>query len=226
MPKLSLQVAANADDGYFSQTGSTFSNTALYGFTGIQTAVAYGSFFRFIGVSGLYRMKVLDARLTLVYKDDIQGATSALTKLSVELAAAPDAPTTAADAQGRTLTTTKIDWDNPYWVAQSAIASPNFATVIQELVNSYNPTVIQVFHRDDGSAGGESAMVTHSHNSDPTKAAILDITYVYPSGYVWVEGSEFHVIDENGVEQIFAATPNIVCYEDAVVCNNDEVVYS
>ena len=180
MTVLNLQVAANGDDGIFGISPNSYFGTAdtnaLVGYAG----GGFGAWFRFTGVSGLSGRTISSAILT-IYGHAADTGTP-LTKIRAERANAPANPSNQADAEARTKTTAKVDWDSPGFSAGVA-NTKDITTVIQELADNQNPTVIQIFWEDDGSSTGSSnfAQGRSYNNSGGAYAAKLDITHVAPS---------------------------------------------
>lgn len=176
MTTLNLQVAAGGDDGIYGITPNSYFGTtdtnALAGYAG----GGFGNWFRFTGVSGLSGQTITSAVLTLYGHASDTG--TALTKIRAERAAAPANPTNQADAEGRTKTTAKVDWDSPGFSAGVA-NTKTITTVIQEVADNHDPTVIIIYWEDDGSSTGGSnfAQARSRDHSGSTYAAKLDITY-------------------------------------------------
>lgn len=175
MTVLNLQVAANGDDGIYG-----ISPNSYFG-TGDTNAIAgniggggYGSWFRFTGVSGLSGATIDSAILT-IYGHAADAGTP-LTKIRAERAEAPANPSDQADAEGRTKTTAKVDWDSPGFSAGVA-NTKDITTVIQEMADNHDPSVLIIYWEDDGSASGGLAQGRAYNHTGGANAAELDITY-------------------------------------------------
>jgi hypothetical protein len=110
-----------------------------------------------------------------IYSTTGSGAPSI--KLNMQLAAAPAAPTDGAtfDTAFGNITTAKVDWDgDPGGFARHT--ADDCSAVMQEVVDTYNPTAIQVFLSDDGSASGVYGTFG-SYSGSPSWAANLEVTY-------------------------------------------------
>ena len=121
-------------------------------------------------------LTILDARLELTAGAD-SGSETTLTNIGAEDAAAPAAPTSAANARAKTLTTASVAWDNvPYPGSGQKYRSPNLKTIIQELIDTYTVTVIQLFVIDDGTADTTN-LQGDSFDANPTGAPKLILWY-------------------------------------------------
>ncbi len=148
-------VASGSDDG-FAGTWAFAPGSSWYESGSPGTGAVYGSWFRFSGVAIPHGASIVEARL-----ETVQGSWSSGTslKISAEKSASPTAPSSTADYSSRPRTTAAVDWDTGYadWSWHS---SPDFAAVIQELVDTYDyPAggVIQVLVDNDGSAAGSKS---------------------------------------------------------------------
>ncbi|KKK69935.1 hypothetical protein LCGC14_2929060, partial [marine sediment metagenome] len=141
------QVGAGADDGW-SASDSTYSNSGLVALVGLATVV-YDSWARFTGISGLSGATI-DVSFGSFFEKTSSGGANILTKLLADDQAAPSAPTDQTDHSGRTRTAAGVDWDGDPG-ADGFHDTPSLNTVIQELADSYDPSVIQILHDDDGS---------------------------------------------------------------------------
>ena len=153
-PTIDEQVGASGDDtGYYSGTGgfSSVGTSQKVGFDTSSSEQEGNLSARFPGISGLSGATI-DVSYVSLRRDAENG--TPLLKVSAEDAAAPAAPTSAGEFNGATLTTAKVDWDTFADGGRGFIASPSINTVIQELADSYDPSVIQIFVKDDGSGTG------------------------------------------------------------------------
>ena len=189
MPTLDLAVNAGGDDGWFYGNGSA-NSSANTGFTGDYDSNHERQWYRFTGVSGLSGATINSANLTL-YCDpgDEYGLATVATKIAADDAAAPANPTSAADYDGRTLTTAKVDFD-----IQSNVATGDqvidVTSIIQELADSYDPSVILLLHYLDATPSGGNYWVEVTHyDLSTTLCARLDIDYTPAGG-----GSNFPVL--------------------------------
>lgn len=177
MTVLALQVAAGADDGDYGDTGGgqyliaqsvhAVGNTLALG--GAESVNA-----RFTGVSGLNGATINSAVYSV--HGFLDGIGSPLTKIRAEDAAAPAAiPHEDSDEwESRTLTTAGVDWDDAL-VDDAWNDSPSIVSVIDE-IKSLDPSVIQIFHLDDGSAVNEGHAYDE-YESDSALAPKLTIDY-------------------------------------------------
>jgi hypothetical protein len=182
MTTLNLQVGASADDGHAGQTGASFNATQLWMIAGNVSTVPFGVWARFTGVSGLTSVTIDTATLTL-RGEFAANSPGVLQKIYADDQTAPAAPTDAAEFQAITLTTASVDWDEDS-VASTDATSPDLSAIIQELADSYDPSVIQIIVRDDGSGSDVYNFWTTYDDSTPD-AARLDIDYSPVPGNPW-----------------------------------------
>lgn len=174
MATLNLQVAASTDDGHYAiSPDSYYDATAVNCLVG-EVGTTYGSWHRFTGVSGLAGATINAAALSVWGRAADIG--TPITKIRAERANAPAAPTTQADAEGRTKTTAKVDWDDPNLSTVGYVSSPSLVSVIQELADNHDPSAILIFWEDDGGGGTNYAQTT-AYNDNPARTAKLTITY-------------------------------------------------
>lgn len=175
MAQLNLQIANGADDTRYD--GGDFSSSEVY--VNAPGIASWGSekhlSFRFTGVSGLSGATITSATLE-IYAYGIQGSGCQL-RIYADDSAAPTAPTTAGEFTGKTLTTAYVDWDSDP-VTGDFNQSPDIKTVIQELANSYNPSAIQLFVKNDHTNDSANHFwQTLSYDYGVSAAANLYITY-------------------------------------------------
>ena len=175
-PDINKTVAANNDDGYYSLTpGKTWYQTAhiLVGLHPSSALDSLGGWYRFTGISGLGGSTIDVAYISLYGADD---ALAPLTNIYAEEAEAPGFPTSAADGQGKDRTEDFTPWDNVTLSTVAYTDSPPIVDVIQEVVDTYDPSVIQILHDDDGSPP-EIFHDIEYFESDPNKAPKLHIEF-------------------------------------------------
>lgn len=182
-PTIDTQVGAGADDGRVYQDTADYSNadTNTYvGWSHPSNGVS-DAWARFTGISGLGG-STIDVAYYSVEGVAKQG--TPLTKIYAEDAAAPTAPTSLSDYNGRSRTAAAVDWDNPgTWTNSGFNDSPSIVSVIQELADSYDPSAIQILHEDDGSAtGSNNRLVYSSYDAGSTLAPKLHIEYTAAGG--------------------------------------------
>lgn len=149
-----LQIGASGDDGdtdviAFNDTGSTMraGNDRFVG-----SDVPTNCWYRFVSVTGLSGEDIDSATLEL---DEFssQGGTGIRTNVYAEDAAAPAAPSSNGNYNGKTPT-------DAFTVADGDPGGAGFhdvdvAAVVQELADSHDPSVIQFLHKDDASDTGD-----------------------------------------------------------------------
>ena len=173
------QVGASGDDGY--TTGdSIFSDTAdfaVWGFFGY----ARDAFFRWTGISGLSGATI-DVAYSRVYGNGYTGTPNS--NIYADDQVSPGQIASRADYAGRATTTAFVAWDGGL-ADGSWFNSPSIVSVIQELADSYDPTVIQILQKDDAGSGNNQQWV-RSWDYDTSLAAKLHIEYTAGAGGVTV----------------------------------------
>lgn len=183
MTTLNLQVSASTDDGYYSDdagTGTQFGDTGIGLYTGWNnTSSAWAiinGWHRFSGIGGLIIGATINTADFSLW-GFITDTGVPLTDIFAEDAAAPTVPETQLDADGRTRTTAFVAWDSP-GLSASAFTSKSCVSVIQELVDSYSPSAIQILHDDGGSdSGDDNYIFCDTWNRNTEHAAKLDIDF-------------------------------------------------
>ena len=211
MTTLNLQVGTSADDGRRVSGSLGFSATEGNPYVGYSKAGNLHfmhEFARFTGVSGLSGATIGSA-LFYIWCWGNNG--SPLTKVRADDQEAPPAPTNASEFDSISLTTAGVDWDGPLPTG-GFTPSPDIKTVIQELATSYDPSVIQILHKDDGSPGDYNYTQLSHYDFSTARAAKLDIDYT-AGGPTVVEGAASvsgagAVTATNLVLNIAAATPS------------------
>lgn len=175
-PTIDTQVAAGADDGTSGALG--FSNSAEYIKIG-QDSGSYticNGFARYPGISGLSGATIITAN-TSFYGFYSEG-TSLLSNVYCEDAEAPGQISDTADYESRVRTTAFTvfdvdprDYDGTAWYAII------ITSVIQELADSHNPSVIQILWDDDGSASTNDLFIRTYEYSDNSYGMTLYIEY-------------------------------------------------
>jgi hypothetical protein len=180
-PTIDVDGAAGADDGESNDAGtgwySNSGSSMKIGWSGAHSD-RFNSWMRFTGISGLSGATIDVAYMRVRGYDTTPISGTPLTKVLADDQAAPSAPTTAGDHAGRTRTTAGVDWDMSGWGADSWNNSPSIVSVIQELADSYNPTVIQILHDDDGSSSsGTNVVRLYTYDTGASNAPELHIEY-------------------------------------------------
>ena len=168
------QQVATLDSGYFNQvSGATFSTAQTA--QGESGGNDLEGFYRFPTWPSLVGKTITRAELRVVDSAGTNTGTPLL-KVRAEDAAAPARIITAVDGRSRTVTTAGIDWDEA-WIAQETIrVSPDIKTVIQELIDTWTVTVIQILILDDGSTPNTN-MQSYTFDGAPTKGGILQLWF-------------------------------------------------
>jgi Tol biopolymer transport system component len=149
-------ITAGADDGYSTSGAGDYNSDVEWYEAGSPIAgSSNNAWFRFIAIT-IPTGAIIDEAYLEMIQSEWEIGTSL--KIYAEDAANPSAPTSAGDHSNRTRTTSGVTWTNghsdPWWQN-----SPNFASVIQELINSYsyNNGVIQILLDNNGSTNGAGA---------------------------------------------------------------------
>lgn len=154
-------IASGPDDGFSGSWG--FYNGLGWYEVG-NPGAPYNAWYRFTGITIPAGATILEAHLEVVQTRWDSGVRL---KIRAEKAANPTAPTSTANHAARVRTAAGADWTTGF--ADSARhSSPDFAAVIQELVNSYTYTggAIQVLVDNNGGTG-ESVGRTFEFGAPP-----------------------------------------------------------
>ena len=182
-PTIDDQVGTGADDGRISGT-STYDATSGAAYVGRGPGITDAkSWFRFTGISGLSGATIG----TSYFEPNFNSTNGTATKSNVyaEDAAAPGYPTTFSDYNSKTTTTAFITWDDD--TAGSGFRqSSSTNTIIQELADSYDPSVIQILWKDDGSANNNWYNI-RTYDGDSSFGAKLHIEYTAGGGTTYYE---------------------------------------
>jgi hypothetical protein len=132
MADMNIVVAASSDDGFHYQTGGLNTQTTLFfGDDGNEST----AFVRFtIPSPGLTGATISTATLNCYFHEAL-GITIRLRAIDSD---DPTAPTSWSDLSGRTMTTANVSWTTTPTGGGGARTSPNIATVIEELVDTYD----------------------------------------------------------------------------------------
>jgi len=188
MATLDLQVSVSANDGFVQDTPA-FDNTLNRMVIG-NTGTLYSSWARFTGVSGLSGATIIVAFISYEDFDDGFGTGVPETSIYAEDATAPAAPTSAADYTGKATTTAFVTWNAA--LVDGWTNSPSIVTVIQELADSYDPSVIQILHKNTGS-GASKFMRPKTWDNDTSLAPKLHIEYTAGGGAVPVFDHHYRI---------------------------------
>jgi len=183
---LNLQVGAGGDDGHTFYTPPSDNPGTPNGFTSDGTDLAvcnfaivdgysYTPYLRFTGVSGLSGQTIGSAIFKPYGFEADTGTPQTL--IGADDQVSPAAPTTKEEHDAITRTTAKVTWDNCDLSTSAFVDSPDIKTVIQELADSFDPTVIQLMWDDDLKTDSDNRSRMHSYDGDTAKAAKLDIDH-------------------------------------------------
>jgi RHS repeat-associated protein len=143
-------VATAADDG-FSGSG-TFDNTDSW----YEVGQPYNAWFRFTGITIPAGATIIAAHLVTI---EGQWGSGTSLKISADNSQSPVAPTSQSDLAGKTRTSTNVSWTSGSSDYQWH-NSPDFTSVIQQLVNSfaYSNGAIQILVDNNNSSSGAEAV--------------------------------------------------------------------
>ena len=166
--EITRSIATGSDDG-FSGSWGFYSNLAWY--EDGNPSQPYNAWFRFTGINIPAGATILEAHLETVQTSWSDGTSL---KISAEKASAPTAPTSTANYNSRVRTTTSVNWTSGYadWAWHN---SPDFASVIQELVNSYNYSsggTIQLLIDNNGSSSASEHIGSTFESGSPPRLYI------------------------------------------------------
>ncbi len=193
MTTIAVQVAASGDDVNWSSDLALFSAIANNITVGNVLGRVRNGAARFnnVGIP-------VGATITAATVSGTRGSTSGspLGKIYGDLEADPAAITSAADGEGRALTTAAVDWDSP---GAGAITSPDISAIIQELIGQggwASGNDLQIIFKDDGSAAG-AFYELRTFDFDPALALTLNVTYTAGVTVAASGGSphHFHTLD-------------------------------
>jgi hypothetical protein len=175
-PQIDPQVTNTNDDGGY-RAGVGFSTAS--GYLGYRTSPAFGDHEQwcYFATSGLSGATINDSTLDLYNKTG--GTPSVTMKIRADDAEAPSPPTTAGEYTGLTLTTAGVDWD--FTLVANWNYSVDFASVIQELANDYDPNPIGIIVKNDGTTG-DNFQEMADYSWVQAYAAILHIDYTAAGG--------------------------------------------
>lgn len=189
MATWSARIAADADDalwwsgGYTTNIGVTIGNTGA----------ANNNFLRYINVTVPKNATINSAKLTLrsngAYANNTVNA-----RIRAVAEDNPAAPTTFADANGRTRTSASANWPAiPAWTNGNDYDTPDFAAVVQEIVNrsgwaSGNAMLLYI---EDNGTTGLSWRTAYSYYLNSSLSPLLTIDYTEGSTFqaAWARGS-------------------------------------
>ncbi len=183
---IDAQVGAGVDDGYttynpvtdFPGTPSGFAPTAGFVALGVNSGgggTLFTGFFRFTGISGLSGQTIDVSYLSLWGQS--AGTGTPETVIHADDAAAPAAPTTKEEHDGDPRTTAGVTWDNLDLSTSAFTNSPSINTVIQELADTHDPTVIQILQDGDLLTDSANFALPSSYEEDTTEAAKIHIEH-------------------------------------------------
>lgn len=182
-PNLSLMVEQSTSDGSWIEGTSEFFNNfagdTLLGFDNSGGRTSHNGFFRFSNVQIAPGSTIATAVLEFVPRE-----TNSNTTVNLRIRAVAEdnasAPSSFADAEGRTRTSAQVDWDNvPTWTVDTAIQSPDITSVVQEIVDRagwISGNALVIYAEDNGSTAAANTLRRPRAFDDPNSAVRLLIT--------------------------------------------------
>ena len=175
MPVINVKVGAGADDGNWFST--TLINNSLSIRVGKQTTIANHGFFRFDNIT--IEGTINDAHVTIRSAGNLTNTVPI--RIYGVLENDPATVASAADGDGRTLTTAFVDWTPGDWSIGSYYDTPDLSTIIQELIDegyTYDGSqAIMLFFKDNGAADTVNRTIRSYEHSSTESAADLEIDY-------------------------------------------------
>ena len=168
LSEITCSVAIGSDDGF---SGAWGFYPSLVWYEDGNPDQPYNAWFRFTGITIPAGATIMEAHLETIQE---QWSAGTALKISAEKASAPTAPTSTANQTSRVRTTTSVNWTSGY--ADSVWHnSPDFASVIQELVNSYNyssGSAIQLLIDNNGSSSDSEHVGNTFESGSPPRLYI------------------------------------------------------
>ncbi len=192
MTTLNLQVGAGADDAWWAEGNTSFSNTSTSIYNGCYYDATYtriNTLFRLLNVT-IGPGDTIDAA-TYQLKAATSNAQTVHAIISAIDAANAAAPTTYNGAENATRTTATVTWNSvPGWTLDTWYTSLEIKAIIQELVDiggwsSGNALVIYVEDNGTPTTAGYYRRA-RSHDQASANAPKLDIDYTPAAGGVTV----------------------------------------
>lgn len=168
-------IAATPDDGYIADNGS-FNSAGSTVTLGDIAGTGYSGFLRFDGVALDNAENIISAKLT------VQAAVTRTTNDSKVLIKAVDeddatAPTSFADFDGRSYTTASVAWTMPNMTVNAYYESPNFAVVVQEIVDrggwSSGQAIVIALHNNSSDFNALRNLMSYDSPGDPVQLTII-----------------------------------------------------
>ena len=172
---LSRQIIASGDDYWVS--GAVFDNTYNLITFGKASGNVYNSGVVFKNVNIIGGALIKSARIDMVAYQTL--TSTVLGTVKGEYAANPVAPTSVADYNGRTRTSTVITWNPASWTAEQTHSTPDITAILTEIISHPNwvsGNSIHIFINDNGSADN-CYRTPKSWDLSNTQAAKLVVTY-------------------------------------------------
>lgn len=180
MTTISERVAASADDAHDTETGEFpgYSHTSTL-FVGLNGGGARTTRVGMRWVIDIPASATIDSAYLTLTEVAFDGGDTLL-RIHCERAQSPVTFSSANDPYSRTLTTAFVDWTAPEVTPGSTIQSPDFAAVLQEVIDNHGPIdALVVVILDNGSTDFNDY---ESFDSEPTAAPLLDIEYTAAVG--------------------------------------------
>lgn len=176
------RVAAGGDDGHTNSSG-TFDNSAAFYIFGNVAGVTTNVFIRFTNITIPQGAIIVSAKITVQAQ-----ATKSTTTVNVLIKgnAAGDAvaPTTAGEHSSKVRTTASVAWSPVAQTAGSNYDSPDFTSVLQEIINqpdwaSGNALMLLI---DENGSSNNAERREDTYNGDSANATLLTVEYTVPDG--------------------------------------------
>jgi len=166
-------------DGYW-RSGGTFNTTGTAWVAGYTGTLAYGAFFRFTNVT-IAKNSTISAA-TMDFTTTVGAGTPDI-RMAMEAADNPAFPTTKADAEGRTITSSYGTYATA-WPGAGRRTSADFAGSVQEVVDRSgwaSGQAMQHHWRDNKATGSNYIQGYTIEWAGTTNDPYLSITYTEPA---------------------------------------------
>lgn len=159
MASYTATLSVSADDGYTTgPPSSSYTNNIVVAYIGNAAGGAYSLYQRWPNVT-IPRGSTISAAAVTMRSESLASSTPHLVNISASAEDNAAAPTTYAGAIAKTPTTAVVAWNNLSTASSQYYATPDLATVIQEIVNRSgwsSGNAILLMYRDNGSTSGNT----------------------------------------------------------------------
>lgn len=209
MATVNMQIASGADDGGWSEAGY-YSSSATIIRIGDASSSDYGRSAWFRWATGIPALAAItNATLTLIPKG-ISGTPIPTLRIYAVDEDNPAVPTSRADIIGRARSTAYVDWTPPAWGTGIAQASPDLASLVQEVVSrpGFSGTVMLVVEDlTTGSSTLTAQLSMDAYETAPANTARFTATYTAQTVPTAAIGGPTTVASSAGITVTGTGTP-------------------